>query len=233
MAKGASLGMDEFIAYERKRGDCYRLLAACFYPPEKIILIEEGLFRALEGLLRDISPSAAVHAAAMGDALKQISEEDLAVEYARLFVGPYELKAPPYGSVYVENAGRVMGDSTMAVMRFYEEEGLSMDGDFRELPDHIAAQLEFMYYLIFRRVEFLEKSDEDAAMQYLHKQVDFLHGFLGRWVDPFSERMKAGSQSPFYQALAKCVSAFVMNAVAEVLPVELPDLRKNGKKKGF
>ncbi|MDP3016975.1 MAG: molecular chaperone TorD family protein [Deltaproteobacteria bacterium] len=143
------MDINEFILFERKRGDCYKLLSACFYLPKKEIYLEEKVFEALTLLLNTLCPDAAIFSAAMEETIQKYSNEDLAVEYARLFVGPYELKAPPYGSVYLGGARRVMGNSTMGVIKLYEETGLVMDKDFKELPDHIAVELEFMYYLIY------------------------------------------------------------------------------------
>lgn len=93
----------------------------------------------------------------MQESLEAYAEEELAVEYARLFVGPFGLRAPPYGSVYLDNQRSVMGPSTMETIRCYEDEGLARDDEFNELPDHIVVELEFMYYLSYRQVEALQK----------------------------------------------------------------------------
>ena len=207
--------MTETIIYERKRGDCYRLLAACFYLPKKEVFVQEGLFPTLEGLLQDVCPPASVHASAMCAALENSSEEELALEYARLFVGPFELKAPPYGSVYIDKERKVMGDSTVAVMKLYREAGLDISADFRELPDHIAVELEFMYYLIFKELEALEKSETDTAMRYLKIQDTFKHEFLWKWITPFCGKIKEGTENTLYLALSDCLSAFITKELGE------------------
>ncbi|MFN2356106.1 MAG: molecular chaperone, partial [Desulfopila sp.] len=81
----------------------------------------------------------------MEQAIHESRHQDLLVEYARLFVGPFELLAPPYGSVYLETGRRLMGDSTIAVQHMYTNAGLTLD--VQEAPDHIALELEFMHYL--------------------------------------------------------------------------------------
>ncbi|HDH01197.1 MAG TPA: molecular chaperone TorD, partial [Nitrospirae bacterium] len=102
----------------------------------------------------------------MEKSIYNYTEEDLCVEYAKLFVGPFELLAPPYGSVYLDDGGRVMGDSTMRVIEAYQKEGLSGNDDFKDLPDHIAVEMEFMSYLIYKERETLERSDFDTANEY-------------------------------------------------------------------
>jgi TorA maturation chaperone TorD len=147
----------------------------------------------------------------MEKSMQTYSEEELSVEYARLFLGPFETQAPPYGSLYLNGERKVMGDSTMEVIRFYEEAGLSRDKDFMDLPDHIAVELEFMSYLIYKEAEALEKSDFAAALDMIKKQKSFLDQFLGRWIMEFCEKIKASTDNGFYLALAGCASLFVTN----------------------
>jgi TorA maturation chaperone TorD len=212
----------DFILKEKKRGDCYRLLSACFYQPQKETFIQEELFKNLEGLLRPISHDAAAHASAMEKAFLKYSEEDLLVTYAKLFVGPNELLAPPYGSVYLDGEKTVMGDSTMETIKMYAEQGLSMDGEFRNLPDHITVELEFMYYLIFKETEALEKSQWGAALDLIMTQGLFFDSFLRRWVKPFCDKIKQGADNEFYMNLADCVSVFIEKArLGDDIPVEL------------
>lgn len=202
----------DFILREKRRGDCYRLFSVCFYQPQKEPFIQAELFKNLGGLLMQVSPDAAAQAAVMGETFLQYSEEDLLVAYAKLFVGPNELLAPPYGSVYLDGDKTVMGDSTLEVIKMYEEQGLSPDDEFSNLPDHIAVELEFMYYLIFKETAALDKSDWDMALDFIKTQDRFLDKFLGRCVKPFCDKMKQGTDNEFYSCLADCLSLFIANA---------------------
>ncbi len=202
--------MQEFISREKARGDCYRFLSACFYQPKKDIFIQEGLFGNLSASLKLVSPEASAVASELEKEFPGYTEEELAVDYARLFVGPNELIAPPYGSIYLDKERRVMGDSTIEVINMYEQAGLSMNKDFPELPDHIAAELEFMHYLIFKEIEAIEKSDIESATGFMKMQDVFIDRFLGRWIVPFCKRIQEGTGNLFYKNLADCVSIFVM-----------------------
>lgn len=147
------------------------------------------------------------------------------VEYARLFVGPYELKAPPYGSVYLDHERRVMGDSTMEVIKIYKEAGLSVDEDFKELPDHVAVELEFMYYLIYQEVEALEKAQLDKGLTRKETQELFLNRFLKPWVSHFCTKIKESTENEFYEALADSVLVFIAYLnIAENSKEEMPQL---------
>ena len=159
----------------------------------------------------------------MGQAILNYNNEDLLIDYAKLFVGPYELKAAPYGSIYLDEGRKIMGDSTIEVIKIYKDEGLSIDENFKELPDHIAVELEFMYYLIFKEVEALEKSETDKALNFIKTQELFLDKFLKKWVGPFCDKIKQGTDNEFYSSLADCLSVFIEKAHARN---ELPEALK-------
>lgn len=203
---------NELVIKKAIVGDCYRLLAACFYQPDKSLFIQENLLGNLKEGLKRICPPASSFVEKMEEALSKYTDEELLVNYAKLFVGPYELIAPPYGSVYIDKERKVMGDSTIKTMDFYREAGLEISKDFKELPDHIAVELEFMYYLIFKEVEALGSSDIDAARRYAEMQNRFINSFLGLWINDFCEKIKNGTDNEFYKALADCASTFVKNS---------------------
>lgn len=203
------MDLQKTILHERRRGDCYKLLAACFYLPQKRLFAKEKLFKNLTMLLNSVCKDAGVFSAKMEEAISKYSDEELSVEYASLFVGPFELKAPPYGSVYIDRGKRVMSDSTIEVVKMYDQTGLTINDDFKELPDHIAIELEFMYYLIHKELEALERSEQDRGGYYKKTQEEFLNNFLIQWVPPFCEKIKAGTNNEFYRMLASCLLNFV------------------------
>ncbi|MCR4308597.1 MAG: molecular chaperone TorD family protein [Deltaproteobacteria bacterium] len=190
------------------REDAYRLLAACFYPPSRE-LFEERCLPALAELLEDLAPEAARFARDAAYAGGQVSLESLAVEHARLFIGPFKLVAPPYGSLYLDDAKTVMGESTGRVSSFYASCGLHLADDFHEMPDHIAAELEFLSFLVHRQRESAAAGDPGEANRFAGLQRSFLDRFLLPWLPPFTRSILEGTESPFYQAIARCTETFV------------------------
>jgi DMSO reductase family type II enzyme chaperone len=207
-ARSSMLNNDPAVN-ELMKGECFRFLAACFYQPNKEVIGSENFFPNLQQNLQQGCPAAAPAAKRMQESLSAYTEDELVVEYARLFVGPFGLKAPPYGSVYLDNDRTVMGPSTMETIRFYEEEGLVRDEEFHELPDHIAVELEFMYYLSYRRTEALQKGDSAGAEAYQLKQEQFRTRFLEKWAPLFCKQIKEETDNGFYSALADCMTTFV------------------------
>jgi TorA maturation chaperone TorD len=183
------------------RRDLYKILSECYYAPDGNLLENlggldagrGGLFAELAGICPDE---------------KDIPE--LLLDHCRLFVGPYKLLAPPYGSVFLEDETRVMGNSTIDARKRYTAEGL--DIDLKEMPDHIAIELEFMYYLVFKQIQADENSESGEADSYLAKQKSFLTMHLGAWVSEFTDRIEAQAKTGFYRDLGRITRRFMDTA---------------------
>ena len=190
--------MKELLSREEYRRDAYKLLAECYYlPDERLMETLHGVEKSRCGLY----PEIAGILAATADA------ESLIVDYSRLFVGPYGMLASPYGSMYLEDKNQVMGDSAIDVRSRYGEEGLHVA--LKEAPDHIAIELEFMYFLLLKELEAIGISDSRTAAGYRKKQKEFLEAHLGAWVFEFADNVESNAQTEFYKDLARLTRSFV------------------------
>jgi TorA maturation chaperone TorD len=183
---------------------CYRLLSACLYQPSAE-WDEAQLFSNLKAALRVVAPAVAGQADIMAESFGDQGEAGLAVVHARLFVGPFTLGAPPYGSCYLEPEKRVMGETTAAVRDYYLAAGLRLDEEFSELPDHMAVELEFLSYLLQRSLMALGEGDAASSSEWTGKRREFLRRFLGGWYDAFCDALCHSADNPFYLALADCL----------------------------
>lgn len=182
------------------RRDLYTWLSVAFYKPEADILqadFLETLLTADEILHYGL----AAEAEKIGAYLKEGTPEELLVEYARLFVGPSALPAPPYGSCYLEG-GRVMGKSTLDVERWFSRQGLMLLPGFKELPDHIAVEMNFMSFLSDFELEALDAGDRERAIMYRSEQERFLTAHPLTWVPSFTAAVEKNSRLPYYSAAA-------------------------------
>lgn len=215
---------EDFLSREKSRGSSYRLLSDSYLMPD------EGLRETLAGLagsLENVCPEATRCVPRIGD---KTDIETLKIEHSKLFVGPYKLLAPPYGSVYLEGEGTLMGNSTIDVRNMYREAGLDVSEGHKDAPDHISAELEFMYFLIFKWVESVEKSELDGVKEHLNRQMGFLENHLGAWVSEFAERVEDNAETEFYKNLARCTQIFVEKDLEKlkVTMAELPDVKDVG-----
>lgn len=199
------------------RKEAYRCLSECYYlPHEGLAIFLSDLQRQLRSLNSDALPGAVE----MENEFRGADDlETLKVDYSRLFVGPYTLLAPPFGSIYLDETRQIMGESTMNVLKQYRAAGLDIARDFPNPPDHIAAELEFMSFLIFMETGAISNSDEKMMQNALDRQKAFIAGHLGTWVHEFTEKIESNAETYFYQSLAKTTRRFISEEISRLLPL--------------
>lgn len=199
---------DQAIALE----DMCRYLSACYYEPAAEFA-EEKLFDSLLNAAQRIDPALAAVALRLRDAFATQALEDLLVDHARLFLGPAEPLAKPYGSCWL--ALPAAGDSPPDILEMYREGGFEIDDELRDLPDHVAVELEFLYLTLFRRHEAQRSGDADALREITGLQQRFLTQHLGAWIAPFTGAVKANAQTAFYRDVAVLTERFVAMIAAD------------------
>ena len=195
---------DEAVARE----DVCRFLSACYYEPAAEFA-EEKLFDNMLIAARRIDPYLAEHARRLGDAFAAQDIETLLVDYTRLFLGPVQALASPYGESWQSAAALTEDKPSLAVLDLYSEGGFEIDGEFRERPDHVAVELEFLYLLIFNQNQAARAGKSDEADVTKSLQRRFLAEHLGAWIAPFAAAMASGAQSVFYRELSTLTERFV------------------------
>ena len=190
------------------RQELCRFLAGCYYEPGPEFA-EERLFDSILAAAQRISPELGEHAQRLGQAFSAAPMQDLLVDYTRLFLGAPQALAKPYSSVWLTGEPALMQDSAMALLKLYEQGGFEVDPEFRDLPDHVAVELEFLYLLTFQQNRALAAGDEQARQAVAVLRSAFLVGHLGRWLGPFILAVHEHAQSEFYRELAEFTELFV------------------------
>ncbi|MEN1759774.1 molecular chaperone TorD family protein [Anoxynatronum sibiricum] len=207
--------MEIFIQQERLRGSLYHLLSKCYQIPGEFLKTEE-VVKQLHLFLSENHPRAAAEAAVMLSVLESTDDlSPLVQEFLTLFVGPKTLLAPPYGSLYLEDKGQIMGPSTFEAMKYYEAAGLQKSKTMHEPDDHLRIELEFISYLIGRVLESSESNRMEAAVKFAQLQTTFLERHLGNWVHPFANNMENQATSDYFKALARLTILFVGQDVSQ------------------
>ncbi|MDG6994867.1 MAG: molecular chaperone TorD family protein [Nitrososphaerota archaeon] len=182
----------------------YKALSLCFFPPtqeSQSLLNVLDVFLDSDGSLNQDAKSTET----------PFELAKLEYEYNRLFVGPGCLKCPPYESVHRKDRsefelGLVLGPSTNDVKKQYQESGLDISKSFRDLPDHITVELEFMYYLCLKEMKAI---DDHEAKVWRERQRRFVHSHLSPWAETFANLVLASSSSPLYRSGAKLLKEFI------------------------
>ena len=190
------------------RADLCRFLSACYYEPAPEFA-EENLFHSMLVAAASIHPDLADSARKLGEAFAAQDLQTLLVDYTRLFLGPMQALASPYGSSWLSAPVQTEENPPLAVLDLYSAGGFEIDEEFRELPDHVAVELEFLYLLIFNKNQASQAGNMDDLTLTELLQRRFLGEHLGVWMGPFAAAVKAGADTAFYRELAALTERFV------------------------
>jgi len=195
-----------------ERAFMYKLLSECYYPPNKKI---NKIIGNLNSLLCSFLPELAKY---VPDVPLDIAS--LEIDFSRLFIGPFKVLCPPFGSVYMDNGNTLMGDTTIEVRNIYEKEGLINNGT-NNIPDHIAVELEFMYYLVYNEFNEHSNKDDNLVEIYADKQKKFLNNYLGKWVFDFVESVEKQAITMFYKEIAILTRNFIIYELKQLTDFEV------------
>ncbi|MFZ5815994.1 MAG: TorD/DmsD family molecular chaperone [Bacillota bacterium] len=188
----------------------YQRLALIFHQPGAKLY--DPTF--LAGLREDLAAAGAerlLHLVdEMAEGLRQTPDlTELTVAYCKLFYGPQKMLAAPYESIYL-GGGVLMGESTRLVSRRYQEARVQLWEGFKNMPDHVAAELEFLYYTQMRADFAAASGLQRAARLWDRRHREFLTNHLSRWVRRLAEKVIEGSPSRFYSAAARLLAGWVI-----------------------
>lgn len=116
------------------------------------------------------------------------SDETLEEAWQRLFIGPYALPAPPWGSVYLDKENVLFGDSTLKLRDWMAQQQVEVTLEQQEPEDHFGLLLMM------------------AAWLAEHQPADLpvlLAEHLLPWGYRYLALLQSDARHPFYQGLAE------------------------------
>jgi TorA maturation chaperone TorD len=198
------------------RAVIYRFLSRCFSHPDRELIELFGSARIQEFLQswRYLDLDAEEAVTRITNWLAQYPDCETALleldkEYTRLFITAYpKAVAPPYSSVYLDKERLVWGQSTAGAAKSYEAAGLGISKDFHDIPDHIAAELEFVSYLILEQQRH-NGTEADKTQEMASIERKFLKEHLCKWAPLFLGRVGEYSRVAFYSTIARLAQKFI------------------------
>lgn len=115
-----------------------------------------------------------------------------------------------------------MGDSTMDALRRYQDLGVDLDENFKQAPDHICPELEFMSLLVYMQLAGLRSGDPGQVQQMLSRQQSFLSNHLSRWIPQFTDQVMDYADTGFYRELARATRIFLDEDLCYLAAVTTP-----------
>jgi TorA maturation chaperone TorD len=145
--------------------------------------------------------------------------EDLAVEYARLFLGP-DKHISPHESVHHQRDdgdwGTHWGGSTVDVKKFIESAGLEYKQEYSGMPDHISTELDFMKEAAGREAQAIEEKDWEGALYCQKMEKKFIYDHLIKWIPAFCDKIISQAEISFYGDLADITKNFITLEFEEI-----------------
>ncbi len=156
------------------------------------------------------------HRGGIPDAVFQSLQE----EYARLFVGPGPVVAPPWESVHFSQERLLFQDQTFQARDWYARFGLEAPNLHREPDDHIGLELHFVAQLARLGLQACQSEDQELQ-ELLEAQRRFLAEHLLRWGPGWCARVEATSKSDLFRGLA-LLTIGALSEISERLNMDIP-----------
>ncbi len=127
--------------------------------------------------------------APVAETLRQPSDEALPDAWQRLFIGPWALPAPPWGSVWLDRESVLFGDSTLALRQWMRDNGIAFEMAQNEPEDHFGTLLLLAAWL----AETGRNAERDQLLAW----------HLLPWSTRFLTLFVENAGHPFYRALGQ------------------------------
>ena len=186
------------------RSGIYAVLAQGFSQPNKKVV---EFLRQCRSEIASGEPAPS-ELRALLEAVDATTLEELSRTYIKLFdpvSGPFPYEAELNKPHDDFSKAHVLAD----VNGFYRAFGVEPSC---ERPDHIAAELDFMYYLALKEAHALRAGQADNASLCRDAQQKFFGEHLSTWTDTLLETMRArggGKLPPFYAHLTGLLQVFM------------------------
>jgi len=140
-----------------------------------------------------------------GESLYQHLEEG----YVRLFISAKGgIVAPLYESCYEFQGAPLMGKAATEMKERFEAKGLAISENIKEPPDHLAIELEYLYFLM--DTGWREK-DEELVVE----ASKFVGATMLPWVSVFKEKLAHEKICRFYPLVAR-ILVEVLNSIGKM-----------------
>ncbi|EMI5492714.1 Tat proofreading chaperone DmsD [Providencia stuartii] len=121
-------------------------------------------------------------------AVLQTDNESLDEAYQRLFIGPYALPSPPWGSVWLDKENVIFGDSTLQLREWMQHNHIDICLTQNEPEDHFGLMLMMVAWVA-----------ENEPL----KLNELLAQHLLPWAFHYLNKLQANANFPFYVGLAE------------------------------
>lgn len=206
------------------RSDVYLFLTTAYAQPPSLDLLETICH---EAFLRPMGEIFSVEIVTrLGELARSGSTGELEIqlrqEFTSLFKVPGDQYVSPCESVYRDSRdvgceraeGLPMGPSAVDVLKWYQLAAVQISEEYRDLPDHIALELNYLALLCAKEQDFATAGNDAKLTRVWEMERDFLAAHVVSWVGQLSDRIHQVSQNPYFQAVADMTVEFTHRDLA-------------------
>ncbi len=197
--------MKQKLQETQQRGLLYALYSRVFMKEA-----DENLLKTIEQKdIKEFFPNLFEWDAYRELSAKELLEQHLDPDFTEISL----INLIPYESFYMREDGMIESGGDNPVIQFYEEFNFIVEKDKARIlsPDHIGAELEFMYMLCDAEAKALQNSDEVAAQEFETMQKRFLREHLLQWAPLYFVNVKNEAQTPLYHDGAMTGLEFILS----------------------
>jgi len=155
---------------------------------------------------------------------QDLSFEMIEAAYIAMFACGYpRVLCPPYGSLYTAPDEDKRLEEMIAVKTFYEACGVVITDNFRDLPDHVCVEFEFLQYMAYEIARTQASGDSGPERIVARHTLDFLDQYLVGLLDGMSKEAAGIATRNIYCPLIE-VAASVTKHYRDSLIVLVNDL---------
>jgi TorA maturation chaperone TorD len=151
--------------------------------------------------------------------------DDLRVDYTRLMLGVERVLAPPWESVYFNEARLVFQEQTVQVRAWYKRFGVEAANHEQEPDDHIGLEFAFVAHLAQQALAALDQQDAAAFEGLLAAQREFLAEHLLKWAAQWCELVETQANTDFFRGIALLVRG-VLAEIAAALQIRVSEVAR-------
>jgi len=145
-------------------------------------------------------------------------------EFMNLFKVPGGQYITPYESVFRDTRdvggkpvkGLLMGQSAVNVQKWYKLAAVEISDEYKDLPDHIGLELDFLAHLCGKELEFAGQDDQARLTRAWEIERDFLSVHVISWAPKLRDKVYAKSQHAFFRTVADLLVEFTKRDLATV-----------------
>ena len=153
--------------------------------------------------------------------LSEEAHEKLRLDYARLFLGPGKLLAPPWESAQVTEGRQLFQPQTLQVRQWFRRFGLEAERLHTEPDDHLGLEFAFLAHLAQRGLGALAQGNAAGLDEALTAQRDFLTAHPLQWVPLWCDQVEKNARTDFYRGVAQ-VTRGVLAELAATFGIVAP-----------